>query len=333
MTTIQETAQQMVERPKVIVAADESTGTMQKRMDSIQTPNTPENRHAYRGLLFSTPVSEYVGGVILFKETLECEELVRLLVEQGIVPGIKVDEGLEPFGTIAGEQVVKGFLDVETRFPGWLDLGARFTKERSLFNIVGDSPSAGCIQANARAQAQFAIKAQKAGLVPIVEPEVELTGAHDAATAERVIARVLKATFNELALAGVNPKGMILKPSMAVSGKDGGVNRASAEEVAERTLRALFATVPSDVPGIAFLSGGQGDEEADTNLNAINVLAAAKNAPWRITASFSRSLIGTPLKVWRGDPANVTTAQAAFKQRCERVSAASMGRLGEFAAV
>lgn len=186
--------------------------------------------------------------------------------------------------------------------------------------------------ANARAQAQFALLAQEAGLVPIVEPEVELVGDHDAATAERVIKRVLKMVFEQLALAGVDPRGMILKPSMAVSGKDA-VNRAGPEEVAERTLRALLATVPSLVPGIAFLSGGQGDDEADANLDAINRLALEKNAPWRITASFSRSLIGLPLKVWGGNPANIPAAQEAFRKRCVRVSAASMGRLRELAQV
>lgn len=332
MSHLAQVAESIVASPRVIVAADEGASTIAKRLESIQTPNTPENRHAYRELLFSTPVGDLVGGVILFQETLACRDLVDLLLAQGIVPGIKTDEGLEPWGNIPGEQVVKGYLTLKDRLPIYRDQGAGFTKARSLFNIVGNSPSDSCMAANARAQAQFALLAQEAGLVPIVEPEVELVGDHDAATAERVIKRVLKMVFEQLALAGVDPRGMILKPSMAVSGKDA-VNRAGPEEVAERTLRALLATVPSLVPGIAFLSGGQGDDEADANLDAINRLALEKNTPWRITASFSRSLIGLPLKVWGGNPANIPAAQEAFRKRCVRVSAASMGRLRELAQV
>lgn len=169
--------------------------------------------------------------------------------------------------------------------------------------------------------------------MPIVEPEVELVGDHDAASAERVIALTLKMVFSELALVGIDPKGMILKPSMVVSGNKA-LNRAAPEEVAERTLRALHATVPSDVPGIAFLSGGMDDNEADSNLDAINrlVIGNPSRYPWRITASFGRGLQGLPLNTWRGDPRNVPAAQEAFRERCERTSAASTGRLAELVA-
>lgn len=332
-------ARQIIGSPKIILAADESgneekPGTIGKRLDSIGVPCTNANIHAYRRMLFSAKVGQFVGGAILARDTLACQELVDLLVAQGIAPGIKIDEGLEPFGDVAGEQVVKGFQDVEGRLALWRDQGAVFTKFRSLLNIVGDiSPSASCIAANARAQAQFARKSQLAGLVPIVEPEIELVGNHSAERCEQVMMLVLKLVFNELARAEVDSRGMILKPAMVVSGKDA-TDRAGAEEVAERTLRALEATVHKDVPGIAFLSGGMDDNEADSNLDAINRLALSNPSryPWRITASFGRGLQGAPLNAWRGDSRNVPAAQEAFRERCERTSAASTGRLAELVA-
>ena len=331
MQDLQRIAREIVSSPKIILAADESTGTIAKRLTSIGVENTPEARHAYRRLLFSTPVGKLVGGAILYKETLECTELVDLLVGRGIYPGIKIDEGLEPFGTVAGEQVVKGFADIETRLPGWHDQGAVFTKFRSLLNITSVLPSSSCIAANARAQAQFALKSQQAGLVPIVEPEVEFVGDHAAIWCEEVSTLVLTMVFDQLTIAGVDLRAMILKPSMVTSGKDAS-NRAEPEEVAERTLRVLKATVPPTVPGVAFLSGGQGDDEADRNLNAINQLANATGAPWRLTASFGRGPQASPLKVWGGDPMNGPAAQEAFIQRCISTSAASMGQLSNLKA-
>jgi len=327
LSDLHATAIEIIKAPKIILAADESTGTIGDRLSSVGLDNTLENRRAFRRLIFSAPVANYIGGAILYKETLGDAELVGLLTAQGIIPGIKIDEGLADFG-VRGEKLVKGFANpyLTNRLLEYFSQGARFTKFRSLFSITDDDdqlPTIECIVYNAFAQAQFALASQQAGLVPIVEPELDFKGTHEIRFCEDATADVLNAVFKQLRASGVDLKGMILKPSMVTSGKDA-KNCASSDEVAKRTVRILLECVPKEVPGIAFLSGGQGDSDADQNLTAIAKLAKQQNAPWRISASFGRGLQRAPLAVWAGKEENVAAAQAAFILRCRQTSTASI---------
>ncbi len=327
-STLRATARAMVEAPKVILAADESIGTMGDRLKSIGLPNTPENRNTFRKLLFSTAgVEDYVAATILFEETLANPELVELLTGKGIIPVVKIDKGLADYGP-NGEKIVKGFFaeELEARLELYAQQGARATKFRSLFSITDDElqlPTAECILLNAFAQAEFARICQNVGLVPMVEPEVDFKGAHSIGTCEDASCEVLATVFSRLEQAGIDYEGMVLKPSMVTSGQSA-ENRAGTSEVAMRTLRTLLASVPADVAGIAFLSGGQGDEEADENLAAIARHGREQMAPFRFTASFGRGLQRKALAAWGGNPANAELAQTVFIEKCRQTSAASV---------
>lgn len=329
-TTIQEIAEAMVQPGKGILAADESNGTIQKRFDAIGVENTEANRKQYRGALFSTPdISDYISGIILFEETLkQCQDdgtsFVDSLTRQGVLPGIKVDKGAQPLAGAPGETVTEGLDGLRARLATYKEQGAKFTKWRAVINIGDHIPTSYAIDANAHALARYAALAQEAGLVPIVEPEVLMDGSHSISRCYDVTAQTLRRVFDELDKQRVSLEGMVLKPNMVISGKDA-PNRASAEEVAEQTVTCFLRTVPAAVPGIAFLSGGQGDEEATVNLNAINQYAQTVNAPWELTYSYGRGLQAAPQKAWSGRKENIPAAQAAFQERGRANAAARMG--------
>lgn len=324
------TAEAMVAEGKGILAADESTGTIAKRFAAIGVENTETNRRDYRELLFrSEGFERFVSGVILYDETLRQSAangtpLVRLLQDAGVIPGIKVDAGAKPLALVPDETVTEGLDGLRERLTEYRGLGARFAKWRAVLHIGSDRPSAHAIDVNAHALARYAALCQEAGIVPIVEPEVLMDGDHDVGACFEATEATLREVFYQLANHGVDLEAMVLKPNMVLSGKDAS-ERAGPEEVAELTLTCLLHTVPAAVPGIAFLSGGQGDEESTLNLDAINRLALEVGAPWELTFSYGRGLQAAPQQAWRGDPGNVARAQAAFLHRARVLAAARMG--------
>jgi len=322
-------ANKMVAPGKGILAADESTGTIQKRFDKIGVPNTEDNRRDYRELLFRTEktMREHIGGVILFDETIRQKAkdgtpLVKLIEAAGSVPGIKVDQGAKPLPFAPGETVTEGLDGLRERFQEYHKLGARFAKWRAVIDIAPGIPSYNCINANAHALARYAALAQENGIVPIVEPEVLMDGDHDIQRCEDVTSWVLTEVFEQLHAADVAMEGMILKPNMIVPGKKC-AKQNSVQEVAERTVKVLKRYVPSAVPGIAFLSGGQSDEDATAHLSAMN---AAGPLPWALTFSYGRALQAAPQQAWSGKPENVAKAQAAFAHRALMNSLAALGK-------
>jgi fructose-bisphosphate aldolase, class I len=325
------TAQEMVAPSKGILAADESTGTITKRFASIGAESTPTNRRDYRELLFRTEgMAQFISGVILFDETLRQEgsdgtPLVELLEGQGVIPGIKVDRGAKPLPGCPGETVTEGLDGLRDRLKEYRELGARFTKWRAVIRIGDGIPSRTCVEANAHALARYAALSQEGGLVPIVEPEVLLDGDHSIHRCAQVTEAVLREVFHQLGHQRVLLEGMVLKPNMVLSGSDAG-QRAGPQEVAQRTVESFLRTVPAAVPGIAFLSGGQSDEEATVNLDAINRRAEEVDAPWELTFSYGRGLQAAPLQAWGGDPANGDATQAAFLERATLTSQARQGR-------
>ena len=330
MQKLSATAKAIVVPGKGILAADESGGTIKRRFDSINAESTDENRRNYRELLFRTPgASEYISGVILFDETIrqngaDGTPMVKVLTDQGIIPGIKVDKGTQPLPGTHNELVTEGLDGLRDRLKEYADLGARFTKWRGVITIGDGIPTAYCIEANAHALARFAALSQEAGLVPIVEPEVLMDGDHSIDRCFEVNEATLREVFNQLARQGVVLEGSLLKPSMVLSGNKA-VNRAGPDEVAEKTVECFKRAVPAAVPGILFLSGGQSDDEATVNLNAINLRAAAVGAPWELTFSYGRGLQAAPLKAWGGKAENVKQAGAAFYHRAKVTSAARRG--------
>jgi fructose-bisphosphate aldolase class I len=325
-------AQKMVAPGKGLLAADESTGTIQKRFDAIGVQNTEDNRRDYRELLFRTDkaMQDYIGGVILFDETIRQKakdgtSLVSLIEAAGSVPGIKVDEGAKPLALAAGETITEGLDGLRGRFQEYHKLGARFAKWRAVIDIAEDIPTYNCINANAQALARYAALAQENGIVPIVEPEVLMDGGHAIQRCEDVTSWVLSEVFEALYAADVALEGMILKPNMVVPGKKCPTQN-SVEEVAERTVKLLKRHVPPAVPGIAFLSGGQGDVEATAHLSAMNRLGAL---PWALTFSYGRALQAAPQKAWSGKAENVGKGQAAFAHRAAMNSLAALGKWTE----
>ncbi len=321
-------AVKMVAKGKGILAADESTSTIKKRFDAIGVANTEENRRDYREMLFRTTAAmkDHISGVILFDETIrqnakDGTPLVKLIEAAGSIPGIKVDAGAKPLTFCPGETVTEGLDGLRERFAEYHKLGARFAKWRAVIDIGKDMPSYNCINANAQALARYAALAQEAGIVPIVEPEVLMDGDHDIATCEKVTTWVLKEVFQQLFYARVPLEGIVLKPNMIVPGKKC-AKQNSVGDVARATVRVLKDCVPSAVPGIAFLSGGQSDEEATAHLSAMNALGGL---PWPLTFSYGRALQAAPQKAWSGKPENLAAGQKAFAHRALMNSLAATG--------
>jgi fructose-bisphosphate aldolase, class I len=324
------TAKAMVAPGKGILAADESTSTIAKRFKAISVVNDEANRRAYRELLFRAPgMSEYISGVILFDETIrqaaaDGTKLVALLEDQGVLPGIKVDGGAKPLANSPGETVTEGLDGLRERLQEYAAMGARFTKWRAVITIGDEAPTGYAIDVNAHALARYAALSQEAGLVPIVEPEVLMDGDHDIDECYEVTEVTLREVFSQLAHQGVALEGIVLKPNMVLSGSDA-AHRASPQEVAEATIRCFAQTVPVAVPGIAFLSGGQSDQEATVNLDAINRLAAEVGVPWRLTFSYGRGLQAAAQKAWGGKAERAKAAQDAFLHRARLAAAAARG--------
>ena len=325
-----DTAGALVSPGKGILAADESSGTIKRRFDSINVESTEKNRREYREMLFRTEgVAGYISGVILFDETIrqagaDGTPLVKVLEDRGIIPGIKVDTGAKALPGAPGETVTEGLDGLREHLEEYRDLGARFTKWRAVITIGPDIPSQYCIRTNAHALARYAALSQEAGLVPIVEPEVLMDGDHSIDRCYEVTELTLREVFYELGQHGVFLEGTLLKPNMVLSGKSA-EGRAGPEELASKTIACLKRTVPAAVPGVVFLSGGQSDDEATVNLNAINQRAAAEGAPWQLSFSFGRGLQAAPLKEWVGQAGNVPRAQRAFHHRAYLTSAARQG--------
>ena len=331
MNDLATVAQALVAPGKGILAADESTATIKRRFEAIGVENTEDNRRAYRELLFRTAgASDYISGVILYDETLRQKAadgtpLVKVLQDQGVAPGIKVDSGAKPLAGRPGETVTEGLDGLRERLAEYLGLGAVFAKWRAVITIGDGIPTRGCIEANAHALARYAALCQEAGIVPIVEPEVLMDGTHSIDTCYDVTLITLQAVFRELASQRVRLREMLLKPNMVLSASDG-KGRAPAQEVARRTVDCFMDAVPAAVAGIAFLSGGQSDREATVNLDAINRYAATSGAPWPLSFSYGRGLQAAPQKAWAGKPENVAAAQRAYHHRARLTAAARMGR-------
>ena len=328
LANLNKVATAMVTPGKGLLAADESTGTIQKRFDDIGVVSTEESRRDYREMLFRSreAMTHYISGVILYDETIwqnaaDGTPLVKIIEQAGAIPGIKVDEGTQGLPNCPGELVTAGLDKLAERLKKYYDRGARFAKWRAVIDIGQNIPSMTAIHVNAHALARYAALCQAAQIVPIVEPEVLMDGDHDIDRCYDVTQRVLNKVFQELRVQRVALEGMILKPNMAVSGKKSG-KQAGVEEVAEKTIRLLKACVPAAVPGIAFLSGGQSDEDATAHLDAMNRIGGL---PWPLTFSYGRALQAAPQKAWSGKTANVTAGQQAFTHRARMNSLASKG--------
>ena len=325
---LHETALALVADDKGILAADESSGTIKKRFDTISLESTEENRRAYRDMLFTTPGLEaFVSGVILYDETLrqssaDGTSFAELLAGKGIIPGIKVDTGAKDLAGAPGEKVTEGLDGLRERLEEYKGLGARFAKWRAVITIGDGIPSDYCIATNAHALARYAALCQEQGIVPIVEPEVLMDADNDIEACYEATSRTLHGVFDELFHQRVDLAGILLKPNMVISGK-GSPTQASADEVAEWTLRCFHEHVPAAVPGIVFLSGGQSDEQASANLNAIN---ARGPQPWVLSFSYGRALQAPALAAWGGSADNVEAGQAQLALRARCNSAAVGGR-------
>ena len=324
---LQSTAQALVAEGKGILAADASTGTIKKRLESIGVESTEDTRRAYRELLFTTEgAEEFISGVILYDETIrqsasDGTPFPKVLESRGIIPGIKVDLGAKPLALTDGETITEGLDGLRDRLEEYRELGARFAKWRATYSITAEKPSEYCVWTNAHALARYAALCQEAGLVPIVEPEVLQDGTHTIAESRKATGRVLQAVYTELHDQRLDFRGTLLKPNMVLSGYDAS-DRASAEEVADVTLECFYKHVPAAVPGIVFLSGGQSDEDATAHLNAIN---ARGPHPWQLSFSYGRALQAPALKAWGGKEENVEAAQRAYYHRAKMNSAARTG--------
>jgi fructose-bisphosphate aldolase class I len=322
-------AQALVVPGKGILAADESSGTIKRRFDAINVESTEQTRRDYREMLFRAKeaMSNYISGVILYDETIwqkaaDGTPLVKLIEQAGSIPGIKVDEGTQPLPNCPDELITAGLDRLGARLADYYKQGARFAKWRAVIDIGKEIPSRTAIHANAHALARYAALCQNAQIVPIVEPEVLMDGDHDIDRCYEVTMRVLNKTFQEVRTQRVALEGMILKPNMAVSGKKSR-RQASVEEVADKTIRLLKSCVPAAVPGIAFLSGGQSDEDATAHLDAMNRIGGL---PWKLTFSYGRALQSAPQQAWSGRTENIAAGQQAFTHRARMNSLASKGQ-------
>ena len=327
-SNLEATARSLAAPGKGILAADESTGTIEKRLKSINVPCTEENRRDYRSLLFSTEgLGEFISGVILYDETLRQKSadgttMVELLKRQDIIPGIKVDKGAKPLAGFPGDKITEGLDGLRDRLKEYAQLGARFTKWRAVIKITPETPSRLALKANVHALARFAGLSQEAGLVPIVEPEVLMDGGHTIERHYEVTRAALHHLFHQLREFRVHLPGILLKPNMVLSGSEA-PEQASIDQAARMTLNVLLETVPAAVPGVVFLSGGQSAVRATEHLNAINQLG---RAPWALSFSFGRALQEPALSAWGGQAANVLKAQKALLQRSQCNSSARFGK-------
>ena len=329
LAELNKVATAMVAPGRGILAADESSGTIKKRFDAIGAECTADTRRDYREFLFRSTeaMSKYISGVILYDETIrqtakDGTPLVKLIEKAGALPGIKVDKGTKPLPFCPGEVITEGLDGLRERLVEYRGLGAKFAKWRSVIDIGPNMPSYNCIMTNAHALARYAALCQDEGIVPIVEPEVLMDGDHDIDRCYTISEWVLKTTFEQLYYQKIALEGMVLKPNMVVPGKKS-TKRARVEEVAEKTVKLLKACVPAAVPGIAFLSGGQSDEEATAHLDAMNKTGPL---PWRLTFSYGRALQAAPQKAWSGKSENVAAAQRAFVHRAAMNGLAALGQ-------
>jgi len=325
------TAQKMVAENRGLLAIDESSGTIKKRFDTISVPSTEENRRDYRAnILRADGLGRYIGGVILFDETLrqsaaDGTKIVELIKTQGIVSGIKVDKGTKPLAGFVGETTTEGLDGLAARVEEYVALGAGFAKWRAVIHIGDGYPTSTGIEANAHGLARYARICQEGGLVPVVEPEVLMDGDHDIDTCQRVTEATLDAVFAALKAHGVALEGMILKPNMVIAGSDC-PTQAGADEIAAKTVATLRRCVPAAMPGIAFLSGGQTEVEATVNLNAMNAKFGPN--PWKLSFSYGRALQASALKAWGGKAENEAAARDALLQRAHLNSLACAGTYG-----
>jgi fructose-bisphosphate aldolase class I len=328
MKDIESIAIAMVQKGKGILAADESNSTMGKRLESVKVPSTEANRLNFRETLFtSKKIKDFISGVILFDETIRQiasngKSISIILSDQGIIPGIKVDKGVKPLALSNNEKITEGLDGLKERLIEYYKLGARFTKWRAIYNITNTLPSKTLVIANAHALARYAAIVQDTNMVPIVEPEVLMDGSHDIKKCYDVTSAVLDECFNQLVINKVNLKGIVLKPNMILNGSESG-KKNSTKEVAEKTLDCIKRNVPKEVPGIAFLSGGQSEVEATENLNSINKINDTKFA---FTFSYGRALQQSALKTWAKDIKNKNNVQTIFDERSEMNSLASTGK-------
>ena len=332
--SLPEIANAMVEKGRGILAADESTPTCTKRFDSIGVDSTEANRNAYRDMLFTTPdMEEFISGVILFDETLRQSTLKdgtpfpEYLTNLNVIPGIKVDKGAHPLSGTEGEKVTEGLDGLDARLKEYYELGARFAKWRAVITINESEPSGTCVTANAHALARYAALCQENGIVPIVEPEILMDGSHTVEDSFVVTEEVLHSVFYELYGQNVLLEGMVLKPNMVLSGYKCS-EQASVDDVAEMTVTVLKRCVPSAVPGIAFLSGGQSNEDATAHLNSMNRILG-NSSPWNLTYSYGRALQASALDTWSGKEENVPAAQDAFYKRAKLNSLATKADYSE----
>ena len=326
--TLEEIANYIVSDGKGILAADESTGTIEKRFKSINVESTEDNRRKYREMLFRSPVmAEAIGGVILFDETLrqkssDGDYLRNVILDHGSLPGIKVDQGVKEFEGGSDEKITTGLDGLHERCQEYEKLGAKFTKWRAVINVSDEIPSNNCISENMNALAEYALIAQQNNMVPIVEPEVIMDGSHSVERCHEVTNQTLLVLFEMLDKKNVNIKGTLLKPNMVVSGTENNY-QAPIEEVAEKTLQCLKSSVPDELPGIVFLSGGQSDLDATAHLDAMNKIGGFK---WKLSFSYGRALQQAALKTWAGEDDNLEAAQKAFSHRAVMNMKAAKGQ-------
>jgi fructose-bisphosphate aldolase class I len=328
-TDLENTARLLVASGKGLLAADETPGTLTRRLDALEIESTPDSRRAYREMFFTTPaIGEFISGVIMQDETIRQKSstgiaLADLLAQQGIIPGIKVDNGAKPLAGSPGENITEGLDGLRERLKEYRDMGARFAKWRAVIAVSDTLPSATCVKVNAHALARYAALCQEQGVVPIVEPEVLMDGSHSIERCEEVTGSVLHEVFNALFDQKVSLEGMLLKPNMVISGIKC-TRQAPAKEVALATVRCLRRHVPAAVPGIVFLSGGQNHLIATEHLSAINQLDPPK--PWKLSFSYGRALQDEALKAWQGKNENLKAGQRAFYHRAKCDSAAALGK-------
>lgn len=325
-----EIAKAMVADGKGILAADESNGNIKKKFDKLGIEDTAENHRRYREMLFTAPgMEQYISGVILFDETIRQStsqgvSFASYLSSKGVIPGIKVDIGLQNMEGHPSEQITKWDENLDSRLKEYYEMGARFAKWRAVINIGENIPSDECILENCKTLTQYAVLCQANKIVPIVEPEVLMDGTHTIDKCYEVTHKTLTVLFEELKKANVDLRGLILKPNMAIYGLEG--TKVSATEVAQKTLKCFSETVPSQVSGIVFLSGGQSEMESCENLNAISKLAKEKNLPWKLTFSYGRALQNSAIKNWVGKDENLVSSQEIFVQRAKLASVATLGK-------